>query len=295
MTFYLNGSPSWGNNYEVSLGTTAASEFASSALNSDPVTQVCTGTLSVQNGELTFNFTTPYVYNGGNLLFDITTLSASYSSGEFFGVSTSDYSSIYVYGSNPPYRLNFIPKTQFSFTGGATCLTPNNLGISNITVSSATFSWHNQSIGTNLVAVDTIGADEATLTWIPVNETTHTFTNLSPGTHYQAFVRSDCGGGDLSATNFISFYTECDATTTSPWTENFEGEWITSNAFNQEGKVIVQIRVNAAGNVTEATIKGGNVSDKQTQQLALDAARKAKFTEGDHDQIGTITYIFKLN
>lgn len=67
-----------------------------------------------------------------------------------------------------------------------------------------------------------------------------------------------------------------------------------SNAFNQEGKVIVQIRVNAAGNVVEATYKGGNITDKQTIQLALDAARKAKFTEGDHDQIGTITYIFKL-
>ena len=68
-----------------------------------------------------------------------------------------------------------------------------------------------------------------------------------------------------------------------------------SNDFQQEGKVVVQIRVNAAGNVVEAVIKGGNVSDKQTQQLALDAARKAKFTEGDHDQIGPITYIFKLN
>ena len=68
-----------------------------------------------------------------------------------------------------------------------------------------------------------------------------------------------------------------------------------SNDFKQEGKVIVEIRVNAAGNVVSATIKGGNVSDKQTQQLALDAAKKAKFTEGDHDQIGTITYIFKLN
>ncbi|MBR6304678.1 MAG: TonB family protein [Paludibacteraceae bacterium] len=68
-----------------------------------------------------------------------------------------------------------------------------------------------------------------------------------------------------------------------------------SNTFNQEGKVIVQIRVNAAGVVTQATITGGNVSDKQTQQLALDAAKKARFTEGDHDQIGTITYIFKLN
>lgn len=68
-----------------------------------------------------------------------------------------------------------------------------------------------------------------------------------------------------------------------------------SNDFKQEGKVVVQIRVNAAGNVIDATVKGGNVSDKQTQQIALEAARKAKFTEGDHDQIGTITYIFKLN
>jgi len=68
-----------------------------------------------------------------------------------------------------------------------------------------------------------------------------------------------------------------------------------ANTFNQEGKVVVQIRVNAAGQVTNATITGGNVSDKQTQQLALEAARKAKFTEGEHDQVGTITYIFKLN
>ena len=68
-----------------------------------------------------------------------------------------------------------------------------------------------------------------------------------------------------------------------------------SNNFRQEGKVVVEIRVNAAGQVINATVKGGDVSDKQTQQLALEAARKAMFTEGDHDQIGTITYIFKLN
>ena len=68
-----------------------------------------------------------------------------------------------------------------------------------------------------------------------------------------------------------------------------------SNDFRQEGKVVVQIRVNAAGQVINASITGGDVSDKQTQQLALEAARKAKFTEGDHDQIGTITYNFKFN
>ena len=68
-----------------------------------------------------------------------------------------------------------------------------------------------------------------------------------------------------------------------------------SNTFNQEGRVIVEIRVNAAGQVISASHKGGTISDKQTIQLALDAARKAKFTEGDHDQIGTITYNFKFN
>lgn len=67
-----------------------------------------------------------------------------------------------------------------------------------------------------------------------------------------------------------------------------------SNAFNQEGRVIVEIRVNPAGQVISATHKGGTVSDKQTIQLAIDAAKKAKFTEGDQDQIGTITYIFKF-
>ena len=67
-----------------------------------------------------------------------------------------------------------------------------------------------------------------------------------------------------------------------------------ANTFNQEGKVIIEIRVNAAGQVINATLKGGTISDKQTIQLALDAARKAKFTEGDHDQIGTITYNFKF-
>lgn len=68
-----------------------------------------------------------------------------------------------------------------------------------------------------------------------------------------------------------------------------------ANTFNQEGRVIIEIRVNAAGNIVSAVVKGGNISDKQTQQLALEAARKAKFTEGDHDQIGTITYNFKFN
>lgn len=68
-----------------------------------------------------------------------------------------------------------------------------------------------------------------------------------------------------------------------------------SKDFKQEGTVVVQIRVNAAGQVVNAKVIGGTVNNKQTQQLAIDAARKAKFTEGDGEQVGKITYIFKLN
>ena len=69
-----------------------------------------------------------------------------------------------------------------------------------------------------------------------------------------------------------------------------------STDFREEGRVVVSIRVDKAGNVINASQAGGTtISDKYTIQLALDAARRAKFTEGDKEQIGSITYNFKLN
>ena len=69
-----------------------------------------------------------------------------------------------------------------------------------------------------------------------------------------------------------------------------------SSDFAQAGVVVVSIMVDAAGNVTNATVADGTtISDRSTQQLALQAARQAKFTEGDTPQIGKITYTFKLN
>ena len=69
-----------------------------------------------------------------------------------------------------------------------------------------------------------------------------------------------------------------------------------SNDFTQEGIVVVKIWVDAAGNVTNvAEDAGTTISDRNTKQLALTAARRAKFTEGKTPQIGTIVYKFKLN
>lgn len=69
-----------------------------------------------------------------------------------------------------------------------------------------------------------------------------------------------------------------------------------SSDFAQAGVVVIKITVDVAGNVTNASIGDGTtISDRSTQQLALQAARQAKFTEGDTPQMGKITYTFKLN
>ena len=69
-----------------------------------------------------------------------------------------------------------------------------------------------------------------------------------------------------------------------------------SSDFAQAGVVVVSIMVDAAGNVTNANpAEGTTISDRHTVQLALQAARQAKFTEGDTPQMGKITYTFKLN
>lgn len=69
-----------------------------------------------------------------------------------------------------------------------------------------------------------------------------------------------------------------------------------SNDFKEQGKVVVNITVDKSGNVVGASIGDGTtISDRYTQQLALDAARKAKFTGGETPQRGAIIYNFKLN
>ncbi len=57
------------------------------------------------------------------------------------------------------------------------------------------------------------------------------------------------------------------------------------------------IQVNSEGKVISATVgEGTTVSDYQTRQVALEAARKAEFSPSENKiQVGTITYTFKLN
>lgn len=65
---------------------------------------------------------------------------------------------------------------------------------------------------------------------------------------------------------------------------------------DEEGKVIVNIMVDAAGNVTSATkAVGTSIADMELVGAALKAARQARFSaaEGQDVQRGTITYVFR--
>jgi TonB family protein len=65
---------------------------------------------------------------------------------------------------------------------------------------------------------------------------------------------------------------------------------------NEEGRIVVEIRVDASGVVVSASIaKGTTITDATLRNSAISAAKKNKFSTGGGVAIGTITYNFRLN
>lgn len=64
----------------------------------------------------------------------------------------------------------------------------------------------------------------------------------------------------------------------------------------QEGKIVVQIRVDASGVVISATIANGTtITDESLRNESLAAAKRNRFSTGGGVAIGTITYTFVMN
>ncbi|MEE1091138.1 MAG: TonB family protein [Paludibacteraceae bacterium] len=65
---------------------------------------------------------------------------------------------------------------------------------------------------------------------------------------------------------------------------------------NEEGRIVVEIRVDASGNVISAAIhKYTTITNETLRNAAVEAAKKNKFSTGGGVAIGTITYNFRLN
>ena len=89
----------------------------------------------------------------------------------------------------------------------STCPKPTQLTASNITTNSATLSWNGEASSYQLVYSDREGFDPDSATPINVTETSYSLTNLTDGTTYYAYVRSNCEGSYSVWSSIASFTT----------------------------------------------------------------------------------------
>ncbi|MBQ6277625.1 MAG: choice-of-anchor J domain-containing protein [Bacteroidales bacterium] len=230
MVFYFNGS--YGSNsssvetgrlgtWTISLGETDATTL-SSLDNSTTTSQVYQGIMTWDHTALTMTITfdNSYVYNGGNLLVDFNHAAASWNRYYFLGVETTEAMS-YNSGSK-----NFSPKTTFVYQPLPTCPKPATATATGITSVSADIAW-TAGGGESEWALKwgLAGFDVETAGTLVTNldVASYSLTGLTGNTEYDVYVKAVCGEGDESVWKSVSFRTACDAITTFPWSENFDG------------------------------------------------------------------------
>ena len=198
---------------------------------------VYTGAPTLHTGLNTFQFSTPFSYNGtDNLLLIVIDETGTYSSGNTWRTHTAPFqASRYNYQDSSPYSISSTPASGTStssrnnviFGAGCdtttTCVAPH-MSIAGISQNSITINW----VAGYQESAWEIEYKEATDTlWTTFGPTTaapETITNLNPNTTYDIRMRSDCGG-EYSYWTSISATTECGALTitpTDPWEEDFD-------------------------------------------------------------------------
>ena len=103
------------------------------------------------------------------------------------------------------------------------CVAPTALVAANLTTTTADISWTSDGTTFN-VEYGTSGFTLGTGTTSVVSTNAAALTALATNTSYDVYVQNDCGTSGMSTwTDLITFTTLCDAVTTFPWTEDFEG------------------------------------------------------------------------
>ncbi|MCQ2303256.1 MAG: hypothetical protein MJZ94_11625, partial [Bacteroidales bacterium] len=123
LTYYTASTPSaWNTNFQVYL-----KEVSNTAMTSfiDPTTAttVYTGQLAIVDGMMVVTFSTPYQYNGGNLLIGMDCLNPGTYSSCYFQCVPMTGAGLYAYNySTPtftsPYTVNYAPTTTFGLARG---------------------------------------------------------------------------------------------------------------------------------------------------------------------------------
>ena len=218
VTFYFSSAPasSWTSTFNVKLGTAAADTFPTADFLPNDLNTVYSGRFFVTDGNLlTIQFSTPFLYTGGNLLFEVATLmpGTNSSSSSFYGkgypkASVSGSSSTSAYDIPYKYYRNFIPKTTFTFIDTCTTL---NLGVSSVSSSSAFVTWNPNPYGSSEhfeLSYRQAGTSSWTVFSNNITENYVMLNGLQPDNTYEVQLRTWCGGGYTDGVT-TTFTTEC--------------------------------------------------------------------------------------
>lgn len=234
LTFYsANQTQSWGSaQFRVSLAPTtytffqnASGAWATSSTGS--FTQVYNGPLSVAEGELTINFSTPYVYEGGNLLIQVeVSTAASYASASassFYSASTSSY--LIKFANSGSSRETKQPKVTLIIADGGDdpvsqdCKAPTAVTVESVADVTATISWEGEAEQYQYCLVEEGDLPD----WTDANLTSQksvTLSDLYDESKYYLYVRSYCSETEVSEAVKVTFKTAC-ARLSVPWIETF--------------------------------------------------------------------------
>ena len=166
----------------------------------------------------------------------ITTLSPSYN-WEEFEVSFNSYTGtgqyiVFKSDRRAASTSNYMCLDNITIDYIPTCIKPINLAINNIGRNSVDITWHASG---NESAWDVVcvpyGNDPSTGVITTVYDTATTIIGLTSNTHYDIYVRANCGNETSRWSDVEDFWTLCDAITVFPYTENFDSYGTGTSAF----------------------------------------------------------------
>ncbi len=203
----------WGGNFQIYLKEVAETTPTAYADVTD-ATLVYEGPLDGTAEKLSIEFTTPYTYQGGNLLIAVrqtekgTYKSATFKGSEVAGAALQGYSYSSLDAANMNVR-DFLPHTMFDFTPGSGVVyyKPKNLQVTNIGTDAATLTWEPGSTETSWNIECKKAADAEWTAVGAATATTYTLEDLDKGTPYNVRIQADYGEGNLSGWVETSFTT----------------------------------------------------------------------------------------
>ena len=233
ITYYLDdpASSSLGITVTVKMKEVTQTTLTSLLPTTDAIT-VWTGAVSATTDSIVMQFTTPYLYSGGNLLVDVTTTEGNYSEAYFAGTNYSGYNySYWSYeysdgGGDDSGNEQFLPKTRFVYSSVSSCPRPVAFALGMAGTDQISFHWTDTVASAWTIAYGpsgfTIGGT-GTL-WANFSDTLGTIYNLTPNTQYDFYLMAICASGDSSSGVRLSARTDCAPIALLPYEQDFESE-----------------------------------------------------------------------